>query len=141
MQAVATWRRGHEILLQDGRAHQVVVDLPPEGGGSSAGTTALELSLLSLAGSLASTFVTLARKHRQDFSGLTLALEGDPFPTDSTSPREIRGTLRVRSRVDRAEIEGTFRTALESCPAARLFRDGHVAVNVEVVVSPAVRTP
>jgi len=140
MQAVATWRRGHEILLQDGRAHQVVVDLPPEGGGSSAGTTPLELSLLSLAGSLASTFVTLARKHRQDFSGLTLALEGDPFPVD-ISPREIRGTLRVRSRVDRIAIEATFRTALESCPVARVFRDAHIAINVMVVVAPAVRSP
>jgi uncharacterized OsmC-like protein len=140
MQAVATWRRGHEILLQDGRAHQVVVDLPPEGGGSSAGTTPLELTLLSLAGSLASTFVTLARKHRQDFSGLTLALEGDPFPAD-LSPREIHGTLRVRSRVDRIEIEATLRTALESCPVARVFRDAHVAINVMVVVAPAVRSP
>lgn len=140
MQAVATWRRGHEVLLEDGRAHSVVVDLPPEEGGASAGTSPLELSLLSLAGGLASTFVTLARKRRHDFSGVTLALEAEPA-SPAASLREIHGTLRVRGRVDRNEIDATFRSALESCPVARVFREGHVSIHVVVVVSPAARAP
>jgi len=61
MQALATWRRGHEILLEDGRAHSVVVDLPPEEGGASAGPTPLELTLLALAGSVTSNFVAGAQ--------------------------------------------------------------------------------
>ncbi|HYA54303.1 MAG TPA: OsmC family protein [Thermoplasmata archaeon] len=140
MQAVATWRRGHEILLEDGRAHSVVVDLPPEGGGTSAGTSPLELAALSLAGSLASSFVTLARKRRLEFSALTLALEGDPVAAEGAR-REIHGTMRVRSRADRTELDATFRAALESCPVARVFRDAQVTMNVVLVVMPSGRGP
>ena len=139
MQAVATWRKGHEILLEDGRAHAVVVDLPPEEGGASAGTTPLELSLLSLAGSLATTFVTLARKRRLDFSGLTLVLEvKSTLPTNSVGAVHV--TLRLRSRADRTEVEMVLRSALEACPVARMFRDARVPVSVLAVVAQATRT-
>ena len=136
MQAVATWRKGHEILLEDGRAHTVVVDLPPEGGGTSAGTSPLELSVLSLAGSLASTFVALARKRRLDFSGVTLVLEGDMSPPES-GLRGIHGTLRVRSRADRSEVDALLRSALEMCPVGRIFQDARIPMNVVVVVTGA----
>jgi len=140
MQAVATWRRGHEILLEDGRAHSVVVDFPPDGGGTSAGTTPLELSVLSLAGSLTTTFLTLARKRGMEFSGVKLVLEGDLAPSDS-GLREIHGTLRVRSRADRTEVETTLRSALELCPVGRIFRDAHVPVNVILALTPTARGP
>lgn len=134
MQAVATWRKGREILLEDGRAHSVVVDLPPEEGGVSAGTTPLELSVLSLAGSLTSTFVTVARKRRLDFSGVTLALEGD-VSSPQADLRAIHGTLRVRSRADRSEVDATLRSAIELCPVGRIFREARVPMNVVAVVT------
>jgi len=140
MQAVATWRRGHEILLEDGRAHSVVVDLPVEDGGTSAGTTPLELSLLSLAGSLASTFVTLARKRRLDFSGLSLALE-EGEPASGAGVGAVRGTLRLRSRASRADVEALLQAALELSAVGRLFREAHVPVNVLAAVAPGSHTP
>jgi uncharacterized OsmC-like protein len=140
MQAVATWRKGHEILLEDGRTHSVVVDLSPDEGGTSAGTTPLELSLLALAGSLASTFVALARKRRLDFSGLTLVLESDAS-SPSAVMGGVHGTLRLRSRADRSDVDATLRTAAELCPVGRIFRDANVPVNVIAVVAPTGRSP
>lgn len=139
MQAVATWRKGHEVLLEDGRAHSVVVDLSPEEGGTSAGTTPLELSLLSLAGSIASTFVALARKRRLDFSGLTLVLEGDT-PSPAVEIGGVHGTLRLRGRADRSDVDATLRTSIELCPVGRIFRAAHVPVNVVAVVAASVRS-
>ena len=138
MQAVATWRKGGEILLGDGRAHSVLVDFPPEEGGASAGTTPLELSVLSLAGSLASTFVLVAKKRRVDFSGVNLVLESET--TDAGSGlREIHGTLRVRSRSPRSDVESVLRSAIESCPVGRLFREARVPMNVVLSVAPTGR--
>jgi len=138
MQAVATWRKGHEFLLEDGRAHSVLVDLPPEDGGASAGTTPLELSLLALAGSLASTFVVVARKRHLDFSGLTVVLEGHAHSSLDSSGG-VRGTLRLRTKAERSEVDATLRTAIEVCPVGRIFRDARVPVNVVAVVAPATR--
>lgn len=140
MQAVATWRKGHEILLEDGRAHSVVVDLSPEEGGTSAGTTPLELSLLALAGSLASTFLSLARKRHMDCSGLTVALE-EGTPSSSGIIGGIRGTVRLRTRADRTEVETVLQTALGLCPVGRIFQEAHVPLNVTIVVASAGRSP
>jgi len=134
MQAVATWRKGHEILLEDGRAHSVVVDLPPEEGGASTGTTSVELSVLSLAGSIASTFIGLARKHHMDFSGLRLVLEGD-LSSDAASLGGIHGTLRLRSRAERSQVDALLRAALDLSPVGRIFREARVSVNVVTVVT------
>lgn len=140
MQATATWRKGHELLLEDGRAHSVVVDLPPEEGGASAGTTPLELSVLALAGSLASTFVTVAKKRHLIFSSLSLVLEGDP-PASPGDRRGFHGTLRLRSRADRADVEGAFETAVQISPLARMFREARIPVNVVVVIAAGARNP
>jgi uncharacterized OsmC-like protein len=139
MQAVATWRRGHEILLEDGRTHSVVVDLSPEEGGTSAGTTPLELSLLALAGSLASTFVTLARKRHLDFSGLTVVLEGDAA-SPAAAIGGVHGSLRTRSHADRSDVEATLQAALDLCPVGRIFREARVPLNVIAVVAPTARS-
>ncbi|HXQ79641.1 MAG: OsmC family protein [Thermoplasmata archaeon] len=136
MQAVATWRKGHEFLLEDGRAHSVLIDLPPEEGGSSAGTTPLELSALALVGSLASTFAQVARKRHLDFSGLTLVVEGDP-PTSSEGG--LHGTLRLRTRAERSEVDAALRAALELCPVSRIFREARVPVHVVAAVSSSTR--
>jgi len=138
VQAIATWRKGREILLEDGRAHAVVVDLRPEDGGTSAGTTPLELSLLSLAGSLTSTFVSVARKRRLDVSGLSLVLEEEA--TSASAPvGAVRGSLRVRSRSERAEVDATLQSSLEQCPVSRLFREAHIPLNVLAIVSGTTR--
>lgn len=140
MQAVATWRKGHEILLEDGRAHSVLVDHPPEGGGASAGPTSLELAMLALAGSIATTFVALARKRRINFSGVKLVLEGE-LATAAASLREIHGTLRVRSRADRTEVEATLRNALELAPVGRLFGEARIPVSVILALTSTARIP
>lgn len=139
MQAVATWRKGGEILLGDGRAHTVVVDSPPEAGGASTGTTPLELSVLSLAGSLASTFVAMARRRRLDFSGVSLVLEGEAGDS-AAGLREIHGTLRVRSRSPHSDIEAVLRAALDACPVGRIFREAHVPMAVVLAVTATSRT-
>lgn len=134
MQAIATWRKGHAILLEDGRAHSVLVDQPPDEGGTSAGTTPRELALLSLAGSLATTFVSLARKRHLDFSGLTLVLEGEVV-TPSVDPNGIHGTLRLRSHADRTTVEAVLREAVDTCPVSRVFRAAQIPVSVMVAIA------
>ncbi|MGD0588937.1 MAG: OsmC family protein [Thermoplasmata archaeon] len=139
MQAVATWRKGHEFLLEDGRAHSALVDLPPEEGGASSGTTPIELAVLALAGSIASTFVSVARKRHLDFSGLTVVLEGDP-PVPILPLSGLHGTLRLRSHADRTEVDAALRAALELSPVSKIFREAHVPVNLIAAIAPASRS-
>lgn len=135
MQAIATWKGRHEFLLEDGHAHSVTVDLPLGEGGRSAGPPPLELSLLSLAGSIASTFATVAERRRFVFYSLTVALEAEPLLGTATVSR-VRGTLRVRTRAGLSEVADVLRLALRSSAVASLFERAGVPLQVAPVVMP-----
>lgn len=139
MQAFATWKGRREFLLEDGLAHSVTVDLPLAEGGRSAGPSPLDLSLLSLAGSIASMFVTVAEKRRVVCYGLTLALEADPPPGSASLP-QVRGTLRVRTRAALADVTSVLQTALRGNPAVVIFERAGIPIHIAPIVM-AVASP
>lgn len=133
MQAFATWRGRREFLLEDDHAHSVTVDLSLAEGGRSAGPPPLDLTLLSLAGSIASAFTSVAEKRRLVCYGLALALEADPLYGTATLS-QIRGTLRVRTRADLATVSGVLRLALKTNPVGAIFERAGISIQIVPVV-------
>ncbi len=133
MHATATWRQGYEVLLEDDHGHHLTVDLSPEEGGRSAGPSGAELLLLSLAGSLAISFVQTAHRRGLAFEGVSLTLESDK-PSRSTTIERVHGVLRIRTRASASDAEAVLRTALRACPVASLFEKALVPLDVVCVV-------
>ncbi len=134
MQAIGTWKGGFESVLEDGRAHTVVVDLPVHEGGHSAGTSPLELCVLSLAGCITTIFALIAHKRHLSYQGVSVALEAERPPGSPTISR-VRGTARIRSRADHAEVETALRLALQTCPVGVIFERAHIPIDVQLIVS------
>src|SRR5579864_8287557 len=80
MRASGTWSGGFATRLDDGRGHEVVVDLPEDEGGSDVGTSALELSVLALTGCIATIFRLVAAKRRLQYQRLTIELSASRPP-------------------------------------------------------------
>jgi putative redox protein len=135
MQAIGTWKNGYETLLQDDHAHSVVVDLPVDEGGRSVGPSALELSVLALAGSITTTFALVARRRRLAFQGMTVALEAER-PSGAPTITRVRGTLRLRTRADPAEVETVLRTTMKTCPVGVIFERAGIPVEVTPILMP-----
>lgn len=137
MQAIGTWTHGHETVLEDGHAHRVIVDLPVDEGGRSAGPSAIELCVLSLAGCITTIFSLVARRRRLEVLGMTIGLEAER-PHGAATITRVHGSLRVRTRADRAEVETALRLTLKSCPVGVLFEQAHIPLEVRAIVeSPA----
>ena len=135
MQAIATWKGRYEFLLEDGHAHTVAIDLPAGEGGRSAGPPPFDLTFLSLAGSIVTSFAVVAEKRRNALYGLALALEADP--THGPAPvTRVRGTLRVRARADVVEVESALGIALKLSPVAALFARAGVEFDLFPIVVP-----
>jgi len=64
------------IAVDDGRAHTVCVDLPPEIG-TDRGPTALELGVMSFAGCIATIFALMAKKTRVTMSDLEVNMKAE----------------------------------------------------------------
>lgn len=140
MQALGTWKHGYETLLEDDHAHAVVVDLPVDEGGRSAGPSALELSVLALAGCITTTFVLVARKRRLAFQGMSVALEAER-PSGAPTITRVRGTLRLRTRADSSEVESALRQTLKTCPVGVIFERANIPVDMTPIVMPYPGSP
>jgi putative redox protein len=135
MQAIGTWKHGYETLLEDDHAHSVVVDLPVHEGGRSVGPSALELSVLALAGCITTTFALVARKRRLEFQGMTVALEAER-PAGAPTITRVRGTLRLRTRADPGDVGTLLRLTLKTCPVGVIFERADIPVEVTPIVMP-----
>jgi putative redox protein len=133
MQAIGRWTHGYETVLEDAHAHRVTVDLPVDEGGRSAGPSALELAVLSLAGCITTIFTLVARRRRLAFQGMTVALEAERPPGAPTITR-VHGTLRVRTRADPSDVETALRLTLKTCPVGVLFEKAQIPVEVTAIV-------
>ncbi len=140
MQAIGTWKGGFETVLEDDRAHAVVVDLPVDEGGRSAGPSALYLALLSLAGCITTIFALVARKRHLWFQGMSVALEAERPPRAPTITR-VRGTLRVHTKADFKDVDTALRLTLKTCPVGVIFEQAHIPVEVTPVVVPSAMAP
>jgi putative redox protein len=136
MQAIGTWKNGYETLLEDDRAHSVIVDLPVDEGGRSVGPSALDLSVLALAGCITTTFALVARKRRFAFQGMTVALEAER-PSGAPTITRVRGTLRLRTRAGQGEVETALRLTLKTCPVGVIFERAGIPVEVTPILMPA----
>lgn len=140
MQAMGTWKGGFETLLEDDRTHSVVVDLPVDEGGRSAGPSSLDLMLLSLAGCITTIFALIARKRRLGFQGMSIALEADR-PEKAPTITRVRGTLRVHTKADLPEVETVLRLTLKTCPVGVVFEKAQIPVEVSLVRVPSATAP
>jgi len=140
MQAVGTWKGGYETLLEDDHAHSVTVDLPIDEGGRSAGPSALDLALLSLAGCISTIFTIVAHKRRLSFQGLTVALEAER-PRGAPTITRVRGTMRIRTRAELADVETALRLTVRTCPVGVIFERAGIPVEVTPLLVPAAGSP
>ena len=122
-------------MLEDDHAHTVVVDLPIDEGGKSAGPSAVDLALLSLAGCVSTVFALVARKRRLDFQGLSVALEAER-PAGAPTFTAVHGTLRIRTRATLPEVEAALRLTIKTCPVGVIFERAGIPVEIRPIVAP-----
>ena len=112
------------IAVDDGRAHSVCLDLPPELG-TDMGPTALELGVMSYAGCFATIFALTARKMRIPLIDLEVRLEAVKSQEVGTIT-EANFDIEVEADAPKDRIQRIFELTVENCPVGKLFEKGGV---------------
>jgi putative redox protein len=136
MDAHGVWRKGFETRLDDGRGHAVTVDLPVEEGGKDAGTSSLELAVLSLAGCLSTIFALVATKRKLTYDELSVTLRA-VRPTGAPTIERIEGRLDIQTSAAKEDVETVLRLTVRTCPVGVLFERAHVPIDLNVAVRPS----
>ncbi|NLJ41121.1 MAG: OsmC family protein [Clostridiales bacterium] len=130
MKAKGLWIGGFQSKLGNGRGHEVVVDLPPSQDGEDTGASALELTLMSLAGCITTIFAVVAKKARFEFEGL----EADLSATKGKSTIETVDVVVKVKASDKEKAEKVLDQTLKMCPVGVLFDNAGVKSQHKLIV-------
>jgi len=121
------------IAVDDGRAHSICLDLPPELG-TDKGPTALELGVMSYSGCIATIFALMAKKMRVSLKDLQVKM--DAVKSDEAGTiTEASFDILVKAEVPEDRIQRIFELTLEHCPVGKLFEKAGVETTYNVIAS------
>lgn len=121
------------IAVDDGRAHSVCLDLPPELG-TDIGPTALELGVMSYAGCFATIFALMAKKMRIQLKDLEVKTEAIKSEEAGTVT-EANFDIMVKAEAPKERIQKIFQLTLENCPVGKLFEKAGVKTGYNIKIA------
>ena len=119
--------RDLRVAVDNGRAHSVCLDLPPELG-TDMGPTALELGVMSFAGCFATIFSLTAKKMRIQLKDLEVELRAlKSEETGTVASAKFNITVKSDAKKDR--IQRIFELTRENYPVGKLFEQAGVKIS------------
>jgi len=120
------------ITVDDGRAHSVCLDLPPEMG-TDMGPTALELGVMSFSGCVATIFTLMAKKMRVSISDLDVKVRAEK-PEGARTVTKADFEITVKTEESEEKIKRVMEKTRENCPVGILFEQAGVQVDYKLKI-------
>ena len=121
-----------QSVVDNGRQHGVVLDLPAAKSGDDLGPTALELAAMSLAGCVSTIWAVVAKNSRCSYRKMIVELDIDK---PDNEPTFTNGEIKVR--IDSEESEDKLKRILDktlkACPVGRLFEQADLNFPTSIV--------
>ncbi|MEM2338296.1 MAG: OsmC family protein [Candidatus Bathyarchaeia archaeon] len=127
LRSTAKLVKDFRINVDNGRAHSVCLDLPPELG-TNMGPTALELCVMSYAGCFATIFALMAKKMRVQLNDLEVKLEAVKSDEAGTLT-EAAFDILVKTDASEETVQRIFKLTVENCPVGKLFERANVKIS------------
>lgn len=133
MKSHLQWKQGFQSTVDNGRSHEVTLDLPPAKNGSDTGPTALELTAMSLNGCIGTIFAVIASKSHLEFTDLRVELEADKSDSDPTFTA-VTAHVHVTTDAKEQKVQRVLDKTMDNCPVGVLFRNADVEMKINLKV-------
>ena len=120
------------IVVDNGGAHSVCLDLPPEMG-KDTGPTALELAVMGFSGCAATIFNLMAKKMRVSIGDLEVRVKAEK-PEDADTVTKADVEIVVKTGESEEKINRVWNKTRENCPVAILFEQAGVQVDYKLKI-------
>ncbi len=108
MKSTSVWTKDFQSVVDNGRNHSTVIDLPQQAGGSNNGPTALELCVMSFSGCIGTIFSLVAKKMRLEFDKMQVDVEAEKKDNAPTIT-DINCIVTIKSQEGEEKIKKMFR--------------------------------
>ena len=123
----------YQSIVDNGRHHGIVLDLPGAKGGNDLGPTALELAVMALSGCISTIWAVVAKNSNASCQSLTVELEADKAD-DQPTITAARALVTVVSAEPREKLQRILDKTMDACPVGRLYEKAGIAVQTQLVV-------
>jgi len=131
MKSKSLWTRKFQSVVDNGRNHSMVIDLPEAKGGSNSGPTALEICVMSFSGCVGTIFAMVAQKMRLDFEKMEVEVDAQQ-KNDAPTITDLHFKLMIQTKEEKQKVEKCLEHTLNTCPVGVLFKQAGVAITNEV---------
>ncbi|MHA1972749.1 MAG: OsmC family protein [Candidatus Hodarchaeales archaeon] len=132
MKSTAVWVKNYQSVVDNGRTHSVVMDLPKGKDGDDIGATALEFSVMALAGCIATIYKVVANKMRLEYQSLSVEVEAEK-PDDAETIIKTTTKVTVKSEAEYKKLKRCLDLTLNTCPVGKLFEKANIPNEVTLV--------
>lgn len=133
MKSTTTLIEGFKFKIEDGRGHELIIDLPEAKGGTNAGPTALELAGMSLSGCIGTIFALVAKNSKLSYSGLRVVVEAEKG-SDAKTINSARAKIYVKTKAAKEKVTGILEKTFSHCPVGVLFEQAGVKIESELII-------
>lgn len=131
MKSKSLWTRQSQSVVDNGRNHSLVIDLPEPKGGINSGPTALELCVMSFSGCVGTIFAMVAQKMHLCFDKMEVdvqALQEEGAPTIT----HVHFVLKIRTDASAGKVEKCLQHTMNTCPVGVLFKQAGINITNEI---------
>lgn len=121
----------YQSIIDNGRKHSIIVDLPEDKNGEDMAATALEVAFMSLAGCISTIYILVANKMRLKIEDLIVEMEAEN-PT-GLEIESIKGIVKVKSADPKVKLEQCLQQTEEMCPVAKIFKHIPQDIKLEII--------
>jgi putative redox protein len=127
MKVKSVWVDKRRSVLDNGRGHAAVVDLPTEKGGDNTAPSAVELAVMALAGCVTTIFTGVAPRRHTTFTKMEVTIDAE-YPAGAPTVTSLKGTADIWSDQNETDVRNTFDITLRECPVGILFENAGLKV-------------
>lgn len=131
MNSKSLWTRKFQSVVDNGRNHSMVIDLPEAKGGINSGATALELCVMGFSGCVGTIFAMVADKMRLHFDKMEVDVIAEQ-KNDAPTITDVHFVLSIRTNEDVKKIEKCLELTMNTCPVGLLFKQAGVKISNEI---------
>ncbi len=118
-----------QSIVDNGRHHGVVLDLPGAKGGDDLGATALELAVMSLSGCVSTIWAVVAKNSNVKYHKIVVEIDAEK-PDDAPTITAVTGTVLIESDEPQDKLERTLDKVLRTCPVGQLYEKAGIKVDL-----------
>ncbi|MFP4431842.1 MAG: OsmC family protein [Spirochaetota bacterium] len=122
----------YQSVVDNGRHHGLVLDLPEAKSGDDVGPTALELAAMALAGCVSTIWAVVAKNSKCSYRKMIVELDIEK-PDSAPTFTEGKVVVSIDSDEEQEKLERILEKTMKACPVGRLFEQAGIELPTTVV--------